>query len=212
MRRTKAEAAETRCAILCAAEQLFFEKGVATSTLDEIATAAGVTRGAIYWHFDSKSDLFLELYNAADLPRVNMADVDDVEANEGDAFQVIEKMACDWLKELASDRHRQRLLSILLRTNFTEEFQPVMAELEKLDQEHTEHMERLLTGAQRNGRLAEIWTPQSAGKAFKWLMKGMCWDWLLFGRKFDLVDDGGDRVRRLLASFRRMPHPEHRPS
>ena len=49
MRRTKAEAAETRCSILVAAEKLFFEKGVATSTLDEIATAAGVTRGAIYW-------------------------------------------------------------------------------------------------------------------------------------------------------------------
>jgi len=44
MRRTKAEAAETRCAVLTAAEQLFFEKGVANSTLDEIAAAAGVTR------------------------------------------------------------------------------------------------------------------------------------------------------------------------
>lgn len=205
MRRTKAEAAETRCAILCAAEQLFFEKGVANSALDEIAAAAGVTRGAIYWHFASKSELFLELYNAAQLPRVNMADVDDIEADGGDAFHTIEKMACDWLEELASDRHRQRLLSILLRTNFTEEFQPVMAELEKLDQEHTQHMGRLLAGAHRNGRLAENWTPQSASNAFKWLMKGMCWDWLLFGRKFDLAEDGGDRVRRLLASFRKIP-------
>lgn len=205
MRRTKAEAAETRCSILCAAEQLFFEKGVANSALDEIAATAGVTRGAIYWHFASKSDLFLELYNAAQLPRVNMADVDDID--DGDAFQTIEKMACDWLKELASDRHRQRLLSILLRTNFTEEFQPVMIELEKLDQEHTLHMETLLSRAHHNGRLAEMWTPQSASKAFKWLMKGMCWDWLLFGQKFDLSEEGGDRIRRLLASFRKLPDP-----
>ena len=205
MRRTKAEAAETRCSILCAAEQLFFEKGVANSALDEIAAAAGVTRGAIYWHFASKSDLFLELYNAAQLPRVNMAEVDDIETDEVDAFHAIEKIACDWLNELASDRHRQRLLSILLRTNFTEEFQPVMAELEKLDQEHTLHMERLLSRAQRNGHLAEMWTPQSAGRAFKWLMKGMCWDWLLFGQKFDLVEEGGDRVKRLLASFQKLP-------
>ncbi len=205
MRRTKAEAAETRCSILCAAEQLFFEKGVANSALDEIAAAAGVTRGAIYWHFASKSDLFLELYNAAQLPRVDMADVDGIDADDADAFYTIEKMACDWLKQLASDRHRQRLLSILLRTNFTEEFQPVMNELEKLDQEHTLHMESILTRAHNNGRLAEMWTPQSASKAFKWLMKGMCWDWLLFGQKFDLAEDGADRVKRLLASFQKLP-------
>lgn len=210
MRRTKAEAAETRCSILCAAEKLFFEKGVANSALDEIAATAGVTRGAIYWHFASKSDLFLELYNAAQLPRVNMADVDDVDVDvdEEDALRTIEKMACDWLNELASDPQRQRLLSILLRTNFTEEFQPVMAELEKLDREHTSHMENLLAKAQRNGRLAEVWTPQSASKAFKWMLKGMCWDWLLFGQKFDLAAEGSDRVKRLLASFRQLPVQE----
>jgi AcrR family transcriptional regulator len=205
MRRTKAEAAETRCSILGAAEKLFFEKGVANSTLDEIATAAGVTRGAIYWHFESKSDLFLELYNAAQLPRVNMTDVDDPNCGGEDALSVVEKMACDWLAMLAGDRHRQRLLSILLRTNFTEEFQPVLDELEKLDQEHTRHVESILTNAAAKGRLAAGWTPQSASRAFKRLMKGICWEWLLFGQKFDLAEDGSDSARRLLASFRTMP-------
>ena len=59
MRRTKAEAEETRQAILAAAERVFFKKGVANSSLDEVAAAAGVTRGAIYWHFSSKTDLFI---------------------------------------------------------------------------------------------------------------------------------------------------------
>ncbi|MBB4349914.1 TetR family transcriptional regulator [Aliirhizobium cellulosilyticum] len=202
MRRTKAEAAETRCSILAAAEKLFFEKGVATSTLDEIATAAGVTRGAIYWHFNSKSDLFLELYNAADLPRVNMADVDAPCDDGRDPLSLVEKMACDWLQVLAEDRHRQRLLSILLRTNFTEEFQPVMDELDKLDREHTGYLESILERAANDSRLAAAWTPHSASKTFKWLMKGICWDWLLYGQKFDLSKDGSDKVRRLLASFR----------
>ncbi|MGA1833649.1 TetR family transcriptional regulator [Rhizobium wenxiniae] len=202
MRRTKAEAAETRCSILAAAEKLFFEKGVATSTLDEIATAAGVTRGAIYWHFNSKSDLFLELYNAADLPRVNMADVDAPCDDGRDPLSLVEKMACDWLQVLAEDRHRQRLLSILLRTNFTEEFQPVMDELDKLDREHTGYLESILERAANDNRLAAAWTPHSASKTFKWLMKGICWDWLLYGQKFDLNKDGSDKVKRLLASFR----------
>lgn len=202
MRRTKAEAAETRASILVAAEQLFFEKGVATSSLDEIAAAAGVTRGAIYWHFESKTDLFLELYNAAQLPRVNMADVDNQDCDDRDALAAVEKMACDWLEILAGDLQRQRLLSILLRTNFTAEFQPVLDELEKLDEEHTANMEHILRRAALNERLAAGWTPRSSSRAVKWLIKGICWEWLLFGQKFDLAKDGGDNIRRLFASFR----------
>ncbi|AYD04078.1 TetR family transcriptional regulator [Neorhizobium sp. NCHU2750] len=202
MRRTKAEAAETRCSILSAAEQLFFEKGVANSPLDEIANVAGVTRGAIYWHFESKSELFLELYNAAQLPRVNMADIDDPLDVGEDPFARVEKMACDWLDMLVTDDHRQRLISILLRTNFTEEFEPVRQALEALDREHTLHLEASLARVARLGALADGWTPQSASKAFKWMMKGICWDWLLFGQKFDLVAEGSDKVRRMLSSFR----------
>jgi TetR/AcrR family transcriptional regulator, acrAB operon repressor len=58
VRKTKEEAQETRSAILDAAEIVFQERGVSHTSLAEIATAAGVTRGAIYWHFANKADLF----------------------------------------------------------------------------------------------------------------------------------------------------------
>jgi len=61
MRRTKEEAEETRQQLLRAALSLFGEKGFAATRLSEIATVAGMTRGAIYWHFKNKEDLFLEL-------------------------------------------------------------------------------------------------------------------------------------------------------
>lgn len=57
-RKTKEEAQETRNAILDAAEVVFQERGVSHTSLAEIATAAGVTRGAVYWHFANKADLF----------------------------------------------------------------------------------------------------------------------------------------------------------
>jgi TetR/AcrR family acrAB operon transcriptional repressor len=50
-RKTKEEAQETRNAILDAAELVFQEHGVSHTSLAEIAAAAGVTRGAVYWHF-----------------------------------------------------------------------------------------------------------------------------------------------------------------
>ncbi|MCG7606680.1 MULTISPECIES: TetR/AcrR family transcriptional regulator [Mycobacterium] len=49
----------TRSVLLDAAEEVFAEKGFAPATLDDIARAAGYTKGAIYKHFTTKEDLFL---------------------------------------------------------------------------------------------------------------------------------------------------------
>jgi AcrR family transcriptional regulator len=49
----------TRSLLLDAAEELFARKGLAGATLEDIADAAGYTRGAIYAHFGSKEELFL---------------------------------------------------------------------------------------------------------------------------------------------------------
>ena len=49
----------TRSLLLDAAEEVFAEKGFTTATLDDIAYAAGYTKGAIYKHFAAKEDLFL---------------------------------------------------------------------------------------------------------------------------------------------------------
>lgn len=51
--------AHTRSLLLDAAEDVFAEKGFTTATLDDIAYAAGYTKGAIYKHFATKEDLFL---------------------------------------------------------------------------------------------------------------------------------------------------------
>lgn len=58
MRRTKEEAAVTRATVLKAALSVFSAKGYAAATLDDIAAKAKVTRGAIYWHFKGKADLY----------------------------------------------------------------------------------------------------------------------------------------------------------
>ena len=63
VRRTKAEAMETRTRILDAAEQVFHRKGVLSASLNDIASEAGVTRGAIYWHFKNKEGLMAAVIN-----------------------------------------------------------------------------------------------------------------------------------------------------
>jgi len=58
MRRTKEEAAITREQLLKKALAVFSKKGYPATTLQDIAREAEVTRGAIYWHFGSKAELY----------------------------------------------------------------------------------------------------------------------------------------------------------
>ena len=65
VRRTKEEAAQTRQALLDAALTVFSKQGYQAARLQDIAKSAGVTRGAIYHHFGSKSQLFITLIKEA---------------------------------------------------------------------------------------------------------------------------------------------------
>lgn len=57
-RKKKEDAEKTRQLLIDAAIGQFATRGVANTTLTDIADAARVTRGAVYWHFSSKAEIF----------------------------------------------------------------------------------------------------------------------------------------------------------
>lgn len=63
LRKTKADAEQTKVNILDAALDVFIDKTYDKATLNEIAKRAGVTRGAIYWHFENKFAILETLHN-----------------------------------------------------------------------------------------------------------------------------------------------------
>lgn len=67
-RRTKEESLETRERLLDAALAVFHARGASTPSLSDIAELAGVTRGAVYVHFENKADLFSALCERSLLP------------------------------------------------------------------------------------------------------------------------------------------------
>jgi TetR/AcrR family transcriptional regulator, acrAB operon repressor len=115
VRKTKEEAQETRNAILDAAERVFQERGVSHTSLAEIAAEAGVTRGAIYWHFANKSDVFDALFERvfAPLEERFVALHEELRRNERvNPLEHIRKMALDFIGRVVSDPRYFRLIEI----------------------------------------------------------------------------------------------------
>lgn len=126
VRRTKEEALETRASILDAAEQVFFEKGVSRTSLADIAQAAGVTRGAIYWHFANKGELFTEMFDRVLLP-LDELQAASLDPQEADPLGRLVEICTMCLRDTANDSRRRRVFDILfLKCEFVEEMGPVM--------------------------------------------------------------------------------------
>ena len=112
-RKTKEEAQQTRLQLLDAAERLFSERGVAHTTLNDIATAAGLTRGAIYWHFQNKTDLIHALWDQVALPlHDSFAELE--QSIPDDPLARIQIKSTTVLTQVVKDVRIRNLLSILL--------------------------------------------------------------------------------------------------
>ncbi|HWA05284.1 MAG TPA: TetR/AcrR family transcriptional regulator [Ignavibacteria bacterium] len=58
MRRTKEESEETKERIIEAALYIFLEKGFSETSIEDIVKPLNLTRGAFYWHFKDKDEVF----------------------------------------------------------------------------------------------------------------------------------------------------------
>src|SRR3990170_3290195 len=75
-RAARAQGREGRDELLAAALRVFARRGYRHAGVDEIAAAAGYSKGALYWHFSGKEDLLLALLDERiDVPMRRMVEV-----------------------------------------------------------------------------------------------------------------------------------------
>ena len=98
--------------ILDVALRLFSQQGVSSTSLGEIAKAAGVTRGAIYWHFKDKSDLFSEIW---ELSESNIGELElEYQAKfPGDPLSVLREILIHVLESTVTEERRRLLMEII---------------------------------------------------------------------------------------------------
>lgn len=115
-------AMSTRQQILASAEHIFFEKGAAATTLEQIAEKANVTRGAVYYHFKNKNDLLEHMLDSAILPALDVYRSELAKTSEPN-FQQLRKASIAVVLTIIRKPELSRRLSIAhLKCEYTDEF------------------------------------------------------------------------------------------
>jgi len=202
VRRTKEEAQETRAQILVAAEKAFYERGVARTTLADIATLAGVTRGAIYWHFSNKADLVQAMLDTLHEPLEEMAKASESE-DELDPLGCMRKLLIHLFHQIALDPKTRRINEILFhKCEFTDEMCDLRQQRVSASLECNVRIGLALSNAVKRGQLPENLDTARAAISLHAFIDGILYQWLLAPDSFELhaeaerwVDTGLDLLR-----------------
>ncbi|WP_321913759.1 MULTISPECIES: TetR family transcriptional regulator [unclassified Paraburkholderia] len=202
VRRTKEEALETRNRILDAAEHVFYEKGVSRTSLADIAQTAGVTRGAIYWHFENKGDLFTAMFDRVVLP-LDELKVASTDPGEPDPLGRMRDLCILCLRNTATDVRRRRVFEILfLKCEFVEEMGPVMARHQTDMREGLASIEQGLRNAISKGQLPADLDPKRASRVLHSFIGGALRDMAILPDVFDVASNAELHVDAMLDALR----------
>ena len=184
MKRTKAEAALTRDAIVEAALRCFDERGIAHATLDEIAAAAGVTKGAVYHHFEGKGAILHEIRERVSLPLLDTADTTLLAAGGRPALERLESFLTGLIEGIDACPRTRRALGVM---QFKCEYVgDLRAELPSMLRKH-HHLLEAFEGAYRQARaegaLRPGLSPELAALETALFLNGLVRLWLLDGTR-----------------------------
>lgn len=181
-RKTKAEAALTRDRIVACARQVFSREGVTNTSLEQVAKEAGVTRGAVYWHFRDKADLFMAVrQQTGTLHRFSDFKV-------GDALQRLESGLQAALDRLGSERQANETYEVMLwKCEYVGAFAGVRQDLMAASSLFLTETTELYAEAGRAGLTSADLDPALAARETLCFYAGLLKLWL--------ADERGDTVR-----------------
>jgi TetR/AcrR family acrAB operon transcriptional repressor len=186
VRRTKEDSEQTRLHILAAARREFAAHGVTRTTLQRIAEAAGVTRGAVYWHFTNKLDLFRAMREQVSLPLFDRTEL--LDADGPDPLRAIERFLRGIVDQIAADLQTRRTFEILsLKCEYVDEFRPELKRHMHRCNELMAKFARVYRRARDVGEMRDDIAPETAALCTCVFITGMLRLWLM--------DAGGSLVR-----------------
>lgn len=200
-RKTKEEAQATRSRILDAAEQVFQVQGVSRSSLQDIAAAAGVTRGAVYWHFQDKADVFNAMMDRVILPMEEASATLDND-NDQPALPALRERLIDVLASVMQDAQVRRVLEIALhKCENIDELGAMHERRRELRRRYRARLERKLKHGQLRGEVTRALPAAHLAIGLHALIDGLIHNWLLDPAGFDLLRVGTQTIDVHLAGM-----------
>jgi len=204
-RKTKQQALETRQHILDVAMRLFSTHGVSKTSLADIAQAAGVTRGAIYWHFKNKSDLFGEIW---ELSESSIGDLElEYQAKfPDDPLSVLRELLVYILEATVVEERRRLMMEIIFhKCEFVGEMAIVQQAQRNLCLESYDRIEQTLSHCIQAKMLPANLLTRRAAILMRSYISGIMENWLFSPQTFDLKKEARDYVAILLEMFQLCP-------
>ena len=196
MRRTKEEAALTRAAIVEAALSCFDRHGIASSTLEQIACEAGVTKGAVYHHFEGKREILRAIRDQVTLPFLDEADTALLQEGDVPALERVERFLLAMLDGLEHDRRKRCALFVMqFKCEYVGELEDVLSVWRRNNDRLVKAFENAYSQARRAGRLSECLTPRIAAVETMMFLSGVVRLWLLDDRREGLRKDAKAAIR-----------------
>ena len=189
-RRTKEEALATRDSLLDAAERVFGRRWVTRTTLDEVAAEAGVTRGAVYWHFRGKEELFRAMCDRAVLPLEQMLE-QTARGRHQDPLGALAAVSVTALRNIARTPRTRAVLDILFHrcesgVEGTGDIDARALHMEASNEQCTASVGQLLRQAVRAGQLPPDTDVALAAYAVNAYFAGVVQQWVSQPRAYDL--------------------------
>ncbi|MES2501423.1 MAG: TetR family transcriptional regulator [Pseudomonadota bacterium] len=180
VRKTKEDAELTRQRIIDAARAVFLTRGVSRSTLEHIATEATVTRGAVYWHFKNKTDIFYALRDRAFLPLIDrMYDTLGIQSDNIDPLTQIENSLCDTINELNENIEMRQIYEIMMiKCEYVDEFATVLQQILSNCSNITEKIQLAYERAREQNLLTTTLTPHALALDTHLFFSGLLHMWV----------------------------------
>lgn len=191
VRRTKDKAVETRNQILDAAERVFSARGVSRTSLTDIAVAAAVTRGAIYWHFKDKADLFCEMVARVTMPMED-APCQISPALEADPLASVRAMLTGILQRTSGDVQARRVFHIVFhKCEYVDEMEPVWKRFSAMQAGCLLRLEQGLERALKLGQLPKGLDVRRTALGLHALVDGLISNWAIDPEHMPPESDAG---------------------
>ena len=194
-RKTKEEAEATRDSILEAAAKVFVEQGVANASLAEIAAEANVTRGAVYWHFKNKTDIFAALHEQLFVSFWEMI-FEGLEKDHPHPLEQLAAFCVELMVDLDRNPQKKRVLTIFfVKCDYCGEMEHFLNIQNKQKSESRELFARYFERAVAKGELPADADPVALTQALVCYITGIAFEYLRSPDLFDMQAQAESLIR-----------------